>query len=483
MTLHNTVSEHRNTKIFIGILICAVLFRLAKINESLAIDELITIEKYISKGFWGILHNYQSVNNHFLNSLLARVSTLIFGRYNWAYKLPSFLLAFWAVILQFQLGRLWFDDDTALAASALLGGSFYHILYSTQLRGYCGMSTAILAALVCFSLARKENKTKYWIGLGVALVCGNLFHLFMIFPYIWLLLCGIYLYWRRWGESSARKFLVTFAGAGMTVVLFYLPRMGDMQRIYHYHSGPDFLSKLFLRFVAGYLSAGPLFTPATLVYLLFFFLGIWHFRDWPKRIGITLYFIIPIVLVKYIVRPFPLRTRFFNFLLPLFVMMVAYGIKKSLPRRFWVGVMILLLFNIPILVKYYRIKLFPSDEAIKYIQQRVRPEEWIVANGVTRLAYHYYQGSRDRLAWFHNSQGKKGQDFVNKRKNDGMWYLAAHMDDRFSDSVFSFRPKWAKEKEIQVGGRSFYFQESFRGMHPLGLTYVVYHSPRPVREH
>ncbi len=117
--------KHRADKLFIWILIGAALLRLVKINESLSIDELLTIRDYISQGFSAIFFTYREPNNHILNSLLVRTSTLILGSHNWAYKIPSFLLALWAVFLEYRLGRLWFDPDTALAASALLGGSFF----------------------------------------------------------------------------------------------------------------------------------------------------------------------------------------------------------------------------------------------------------------------------------------------------------------------------------------------------------------------
>ncbi len=213
--------DRRTRRVLIGILIGAAILRLIKIDESLAIDELLTIRDYISHGFSTIFLSYQRPNNHILTSFLARVSILVFGEYNWSYKLPSFFLALWAVLLQFRLGRLWFNDDTALAASALLGGSYYHILFSTQTRGYSGMLTCTLLALIYFTLARREDKNKDWLVLGVALVSGSYFHPFMIFPYLGCLFCGIYLYRNNW--KASRKFLIIFTGTALAISLLYLP--------------------------------------------------------------------------------------------------------------------------------------------------------------------------------------------------------------------------------------------------------------------
>lgn len=471
----NPGAARRTYKIFISILIGAALLRLININQSLAIDELLTIRDYVSKGFSWILLTYREPNNHILNSLLARTSTLVFGRHNWAYKFPSFLLSLWAVALIFRLGRLWFDDHTALAASALLGGSFYHILYSTQARGYSGMTTATLLALVSFTLAWREDKNKDWVILGVALAMGCYFLPFTLFPYLGCLICGIYLYHDSW--INPWKFLITFAGVAVAVLLLYLPLWGQMEGIYRYRTGYDFLSKLFLWFVAGYFSAGPTFAPATIVYFVFFLLGLWYLKDWPKRAGVVLFFIIPVVALKYIIQPIWLFTRFFIFLLPLFLLIVAYGLKNLLKHRLWIGVVVLLLLNVPILSKYYRTEILPSEEVIKYIHGHAKPGEWIVGTGFTRLTYYYDQGDKDRLVWFERVEGKKARTFVVKEKNKGMWFIDAKIHDRNSDPVFSFRPKWAEKEFVEVGGRKFYFQDSFRGLYPLGMMLMVYYSP------
>ena len=470
---------NRNHKIFIGIFLGATLLRLVKINESLAIDELLTIRDYISRGFSAIFFTYREPNNHILTSMLARISFLIFGHYNWAYKIPSFLLALWAIVLQLRLGRLWFDDDTALAASALLGGSFFHIIFSTQVRGYSGMVTATLFALVSFTLAFRENKNKDWLGLGAALVLGSYFHPLMLFPYVGCLLCGIYLYRRSWRESPARKFMMTFIGSALVTLILYSPLLGHMAEIYRYRTGPDFVSKLFLRFVAGYLSAGPLFTPATIVYFIFFSLGLWYLKDWPKRLGVILFFIIPVVGLKYIIQPTWLFTRFFIYLLPVFLLVVAYGVRNALQRRFWFGITLLLLFNIPILAKYYQTEIFPGADVVQYIKAHIKPDEWIIGTGFTRLAFYYYRDRRDYQVWFERIDGEETGTFVDTQKNKGLWFIDAARHDRLSDPVFSFRSKWIKSESITVGGRNFYFRESFRGLHPLGKTYVAYYSPPP----
>ncbi len=93
--------------------------------------------------------------------------------------------------------------------------------------------------------------------------------------------------------------------------------------------------------------------------------------------------------------------------------------------------------------------------------------------------YYYYRGEKDRLRWFEDVEGKDAGVFVGAQSDRGMWFIGARRHDRNSDPVFSFRPKWVVTEPMKVGGRDFYFKESFRGLYPIGITLTAYYSPAP----
>ena len=75
----------------LALLAAALLLRLYRLNDGLWYDEIGTWIRYMHLPLAKIPTVYGSENQHYLFSLLARASLLIFGESNWAFRLPAAL--------------------------------------------------------------------------------------------------------------------------------------------------------------------------------------------------------------------------------------------------------------------------------------------------------------------------------------------------------------------------------------------------------
>lgn len=112
------------------------------VTQSIVYDEALTWELYIAGPFSAIFQHFDA-NHHFLNTLLMRLSTGIFGVSEWSMRLPALggaALYFTAV---YRLARSAFQEDwTFLLAVALLSLNPFVLDFMVAARGY-GMGLAL----------------------------------------------------------------------------------------------------------------------------------------------------------------------------------------------------------------------------------------------------------------------------------------------------------------------------------------------------
>lgn len=154
-------------------LIIAVGFalRFQRLFDPVAYDEAYTYLNFGSRPWYEAIGDYNSTNNHLLNTLLMHVSTRVFGPQEWAMRwhvLFAGTVLPWAV---FVWGREWLGRAAGLIAAAAVAVSPMLITYSTDARGY--MLVTLAAIVFDASLARlsQTNRRAWWTAWG-ALVFG-----------------------------------------------------------------------------------------------------------------------------------------------------------------------------------------------------------------------------------------------------------------------------------------------------------------------
>ncbi|HVS10565.1 MAG TPA: glycosyltransferase family 39 protein [Planctomycetota bacterium] len=228
-----TAREHVAIRLLLAV---ALALRLHELGAGLWYDEIDTLVNHVRLPLAEVATTFQSKNQHFLYSVLARVSLVVFGESAWALRLPAALLGVASLYATWRLGRLLAPPIEALLASALLAFSYQHLWFSQNARGYTGMllfTLAGTAALLRLLAARDgaaavRGSLAYgaWMALAVAVHLTSLFTI-AAHGLIWLALLARSRGRGRGGSPAARPLVLetclAFAATAAFSVLLYAP--------------------------------------------------------------------------------------------------------------------------------------------------------------------------------------------------------------------------------------------------------------------
>lgn len=189
-------------------------------------DEAYTFLTYVNSGPRA-LFDYSAPNNHVLNTLLIKLTTVLFGSSPASIRIPAFIAGVAAIILVFYVSRSLTKTPNAGLFAAVTTALFpYLILYSTNARGY---TLVVMLSLVIawIGLRFSANPSKwgvFWLALFSAL--GMFAIPIMLFPiagiFIWLL--ALLLLQRTPLKAVLRQFIFPFGLlTGLFTAIFYLP--------------------------------------------------------------------------------------------------------------------------------------------------------------------------------------------------------------------------------------------------------------------
>lgn len=160
----------------------SILLRTYKLDTGLWIDEYLTLINYVKPDLGFIATNFKDDNQHWLFSVLAKISTSIFGDTNWAFRLPALVFGVLSIVSVYNLGRLVFIERVGLLAAFLLAVSYHHIWYSQNARGYTILLLGTILSVHHLLRALQHGKNRDWVfySLSLALcVAGHLTGVFI----------------------------------------------------------------------------------------------------------------------------------------------------------------------------------------------------------------------------------------------------------------------------------------------------------------
>jgi 4-amino-4-deoxy-L-arabinose transferase-like glycosyltransferase len=160
-----------------AILILAVGLRLPALGEGLWLDEILTHVNYARLPFASILSTYASENQHFLFSLMAHASYLLFGETAFALRLPAVIFGVGCIWALYLFGRTVTSTEEALVTVLLLALSYHHVWFSQNARGYTGLLFFSILSSYFFVRARQEHRFALWIGYGFTAALGVYTHI------------------------------------------------------------------------------------------------------------------------------------------------------------------------------------------------------------------------------------------------------------------------------------------------------------------
>ncbi|MEP7365350.1 MAG: glycosyltransferase family 39 protein [Acidobacteriota bacterium] len=168
----------------LALLAAALLLRLYRLNDGLWYDEIGTWIRYMHLPLAQIPFVYGSENQHFLFSILARASLLVFGESNWAFRLPAALFGVASIWSTWWMARMVTTPREAFFSAALLTFSYHHVWFSQNARGYSGLLFWTMLASGFLIRGLEGNTRRDWLLWAVCAALGVYTHATMSFVLI-----------------------------------------------------------------------------------------------------------------------------------------------------------------------------------------------------------------------------------------------------------------------------------------------------------
>ena len=180
-------SRHVIVKCFLVALWLVCLYR--AITQSIVHDEALTYEEYVATPL-NVMFNFYDANNHFLNTLLVRLSVALFGVSEWSVRLPALAAAGLYFTAVYQIAaRIFRSPAVSFLAVALLTLNPFVLDFMVAARGYgLGLALFTYAVANLVSFARKEDpdfsRPALLVRAGIALALAIAANLVFAVPVV-----------------------------------------------------------------------------------------------------------------------------------------------------------------------------------------------------------------------------------------------------------------------------------------------------------
>jgi hypothetical protein len=338
----------RGERLLVLALILAFLgINVSSMTRGLEYDELFTASQFvIGMSLWKTATSARAFNNHVAYSLLAGLTTRIFGPAEWALRLPALALGAATIYFAWDFARSVSDRSVALFSAVVLAlsPSFNH--WSCSARGYTGLALMTLVSSRAFLNMLKTTSASATVRHVGATVAAIYFHLYGAWVFViqylifgWLVLTRATAHREAARDSGhlkqrgLRALWRSFSIIATLTTMLYLPTFALLTQstIERGRTGLrlSLLSDLFQAFVSteSWLLGIAVVTVAIL--------GVVRLSRRTLEVAYLLaLLLVPLLVMWLLVRPFDLYVRFFAYWTPVFALFVAHGIAKILGWRF-----------------------------------------------------------------------------------------------------------------------------------------------------
>ncbi len=411
------------TLILAIIVLFSAIARVMLINRPIEYDEAYTFIEFARHPFRYIISNYYVPNNQVLNSVLIRISTLLFGDHLWQIRLPTLVASLILLICMFFLGRSLYNSKVGLAATVAVAFLPTMILRSVSARGYIIVTLMTLLGFLAANYVIRKKNLFAWFCLVISCAMGFYAIPIMLFPcgmvFVWLLLAGVT---KEINEEypNFENWLKYLAVAGFSILvltlILYSPILltNNLRQIYAYNrvlqpaslnefiaSLPATFHTLVMEWVNGI--AGPIadvLLAGLLLSLLF------HKKNSMYRIPMQLIFIVYIIIMVLIERPYPI-TRIWLWVIPLLAIWCAAGIvggiewaAQKVSSRYITSLMLgIMLFGFAangMYQSYNMSVLHPSvedpaaEKVTSFLKSLLTKNDLVIVSGCSNARYWYY---------------------------------------------------------------------------------------------
>ncbi|MCI0417405.1 glycosyltransferase family 39 protein, partial [bacterium] len=385
------------------------VLRFAGANRDFWLDELATVFRYVRGSTGEILFQAVSSNNHLLNSLMAHATAHWFGENELIIRLPAILFGIAIIPVSYHLVRSIGTSRDAFLSSLLLTFSYHHIFFSQNARGYTAMLLGAILSTHFLILGFKRNRLSDWIFYSFSMLLSILSVLFGVFIFASHVLC-VFLYWLSKRKNISQPHLILqrmFFSFGLVIYLslhayaFMIPDvLGFIFGEYRQAEVGWKLSMDLMKVVYSGLALGPVTTAAVLICGLFGSAGFISYLRREPFAAILLVSPIAITLCTVLVLRVGIFPRYFLFALPVAFLFLARGIllltdalftnQNMKKAAYALTVFLVLAGSAWMLRPFYQYPMQDFTGAKKFVLERAKRSEPVVAVGTAAEGYRYY---------------------------------------------------------------------------------------------
>lgn len=392
------------------IIVLALVLRLISLNQSLWLDEGTSAILARDNTLVSIIKDFAPGDFHPpLYYLLLNLWSRVFGHSEVALRGLSVLTGLGTIGLVYLIGEKLFNKKTGYIAALLLAISPLHIYYSQEARMYSLQTLFVAASFYFFVMLLKKEKPGYWIGfaISIALIGMTDYLPLLILPVFWLI--GLLekkdrLWWK--------KFVVSHLPLLFSLIIWYPIFARQLNLGLNVEQGAPIwwgvlgktsLKEIFLvptKFILGRISFynktfyAAVILGTGLVYAYFLYLSA---KNWRKTKYIWVWFVVPFIIAAVIGLFVPVFSYFrLLFLIPAFVLLVAYGLVNSKKEIYYSGLIFILSVSLVSYLIYISNLRFQREDwrgLVNFIEENSKEKESIalfVANSQME-AFRYYK--------------------------------------------------------------------------------------------
>jgi dolichyl-phosphate-mannose-protein mannosyltransferase len=178
----------------LAIIALGIALRIRVLWQPINYDESFTYIVYANRPWLIAWANYSEPNNHLLHTLLAHVSTGLFGNAVWAIRLPALVAGILTIPLSYVVTRSLAGPNEGLLVSALTATAPVLIAFSVCARGYTMLVDFFLLAVLSGLDIITTRSIQAWSIFVIWCVLGFFTIPTFVYPYgamlLWLCLAG-----------------------------------------------------------------------------------------------------------------------------------------------------------------------------------------------------------------------------------------------------------------------------------------------------
>jgi uncharacterized membrane protein len=408
---------------FFIIIITTILIRLDFINRPIITDEAFTFITFGRKSLLTIISDLSNTNNHILHTILVHISYKIFGISIWAIRLPAFIFGVLTVPLGYITARTFYNKQAALLSMGILSASSILIEFSTNARGYTMICFFSLVIFCLIKYIKENNNTFAWFLFIIFSVSGFFTITLMFIPFcvaiLWLFISIISDDSKNIKRDVLRSLFISLLIIIILTLLLYLPaflKTGNTafisaisRNLPNSQPWSSFLTDQ-LKYIKEIWGEWTRDIPIIL-YLFFEFCFlislIFHKKIAEYKTNIFIPAIILFIPVQILLKNSFLFTRYWLFLLPLFLITSAAGFSfiidivqnKIRFRKSFIVPMISLILSIGLCISVFLSQSIHSsttgvsgdgENITVYVKEKLHEKDVIVDDGSYRSILKYY---------------------------------------------------------------------------------------------